>query len=137
MMSWSPDGRGEQDPGPLKVAWESSVRSGRDPNVVIDAAGPEGFGFRCFGCGGGEGGRCSLSAVAPAPAAVVGAREMEPAPGGSDDFSSSMSGRSFGSYSGSVDGGNLPTSLIAPISHLVLSRIVERKENWCFIEHWG
>ena len=82
--------------------------------MVVDAAGLEGFGFRCFG---GEG-RCSLSAVAPAPSAVVGASGMEPDPGGSVDSSSSMSGRFPGSYSGGDDGDYLPTSLIDPINHL-------------------
>ncbi len=125
MMSWSPDGRAEPELCSLEAAWKSSVRSGRDPNVVVDVVGPEGLGFKCFG----EGGCCSLSAVAPAPSAVVGASGMEPAPGGSGDSSSSMSGRFSGSYSGSVYGGNLPTSLIAPISHLVRSRIVERNKS--------
>ncbi len=40
-MSWSPDGRGEPELGPLEVAWESFVRLGRDPNVVVDVAGLE------------------------------------------------------------------------------------------------
>ncbi len=53
MMSWSPDVRGESELGLLEVAWESSVRSGRDPNVVVDAAGTWGFGLRYF-----SGGRC-------------------------------------------------------------------------------
>jgi hypothetical protein len=133
MMSWSPDGKGEPEPCPLEVAWESSVRSGRDPNAVVDAAGPEGFGFRCFS---GRG-LYSLSTVAPAPVAVVGASGMEPATGGNGDSSSSMSGRVSRPCFASANRGNLPTSLIAPISHLVRSRIVERKESWCFIEHWG
>ena len=131
MMSWSPDGRGEPELGPLEGAWESSVRLGRD--VVVDAAGPCGFGFRCFGGGG----CCPLSAVAPAPSAIVGASGMEPVPGGSGYSSSSMSGRFSGSYSGSTDGGNQPTNLIAPISHLMRYGIVEREKSWCFIEHWG
>ncbi len=131
MMSRSPDGRGEPELGPLKVAWESSVRSGGD--VVVDAGIPWGFGFRCFGGGG----CCPLSAVASAPSAIVGASGMEPVPGGSGCSSSSMSGRFFRSYSGSTYGGNLPTSLIAPINHLLRFGIVERKESWYFIEHWG
>jgi hypothetical protein len=93
--------------------------------VVVDAAGPEGFGFPCFGGGG----CCSRSAVAPAPFIVVGASGMEPAQGGSGDSSSSMSGRFSGSYSGIADGGNLPTSLIAPIGHLMRFGIAERKES--------
>jgi hypothetical protein len=40
MMSWSPDGMGKPELGPLEVAWESSARSGRVPNEVVDAAGP-------------------------------------------------------------------------------------------------
>ena len=52
IMSWSPDGRGEPELGPLEVAWEFSVRSVRDPNVVVDASGPWGSGFRCFDGGG-------------------------------------------------------------------------------------
>ena len=35
MMSWSSDGRDEPELGPLEVAWEPSVRSGQDPNVVV------------------------------------------------------------------------------------------------------
>jgi len=76
MMSWSPNGRGEPELGPLEAAWKSSVRSGRDPNVVVDVAGPWGLGLRCF-VGGGC---CPLSAVAPAPSVVVGASEIEPVP---------------------------------------------------------
>ena len=127
IMSWSPDGRGEPELGPLEMAWEFSVRSGRDPNVVVDAAGP------CFDGGGSR----PLSAVAPAPSAVVGASEIEPCPGGRGNSSSSMSGRFSWSDSRSGTGGNLPTSLIATINHLVRSEIVEQKESWCFIEHWG
>ena len=67
--------------------------------MVVDAAGPEGFGFRCFGGGG----YCSLSAVAPAPSDVVGSSGMEPVLGGSGDSSSSMSERFCGSYSGSTE----------------------------------
>jgi len=132
MISWNPaDKIGELELGPMEVAWESSVRSGRD--VVVDVAGPWGFGFRCFGGGGS----CPVYAVAPASSDVVGASGMEPVPGESGYSSSSMSGRFSGSYSGSTNGGNLPTSLIAPITHLVRYGIVERKESWCFIEHWG
>ncbi len=105
MMSLSPDGRGEPEPGPLEMAWESSVRSGRDPTVVVDAAGPEGFGLRCFNGGG----CCSLSAVVPAPANMVGASGMEPAPGGGGNSSSTTSGMYSRSCSGSDDGGNLST----------------------------
>jgi hypothetical protein len=84
--------------------------------MVVDTAGPWGFGFRCFGGGG----CCSLSAVALAPSDVVGASRMEPAPRESGDSSSSMSGKFSGSYSGNADGGDLPTSLIAPIGREVL-----------------
>ena len=107
------------------MALESSVRSGKDPPVVVDTAGPWGFGIRCFG--GGD--CCSLLVVAPVTSTVVGASGIEPAPRGSGDSSSLMSGRFSGSCSGSVDGGNLPTNLIAPISHLVRSGIFERNES--------
>ena len=131
MMSWSPNERGDPELGHREVAWESSARSGRDPNVVEDAAGPWGFGLRCFG-----GGDCYLlSAVATAPSVVMDASGIEPVPGGSGCSSSSMPGRFSGSYSGSGTGGNLPTSLIAPVGHFVRYGTVERKESWCFIEH--
>ena len=109
------------------------MRSGRDPIVVVDAARPWGFGFRYFNGGGSR----PLSAVAPAPSVAVGASGIEPCPGGRGNSSSSMSGRFYGTDSESCTGGNLPTSLIATINHLVRSEIVEQKESWCFIEHWG
>ena len=118
---------GEPELGPLEGAWESSVRSGRVPDEVVDVGGPSGFGLRCFDGGGSR----PLSAVAPAPSVVVGASGIEPCMGRGGNFSSSMSGRLFGSDSGSGTGGNLPTCLIAPISHLVRYGIVERKESWC------
>jgi hypothetical protein len=125
MMSWSPDGRGKTEPGPREVAWESSVRSGRDSNVVVDVVEPWGLGFWCFAGGGWV----SLSVFAPAPSVVVGASGVEPISGGSGGSSTSMSGRFSGSYSGSRTGGSLPTSLIVPISHLGRSGIIERKES--------
>jgi hypothetical protein len=133
MTCWSSDGRGEPELGPLEVAWESSVRSGRDPNVVIDVARPWGFGLRCFGGGGS----LPLSTVAPAPSTVVDASGTEPALRGRGSSSFFMSGRFSGSNYGGGTGGNLPTSLIAPISHLVRFGRVERKEIWCFTEHRG
>jgi hypothetical protein len=98
---------------------------------VVDKAGPVGFGLRYFNGGG----YYSLFVVAPVPSGVLGAVGMEPALDGSGDSSASMSGRFYGSYSGSAIGGNLPTILMAPISHLVRFGIDERKESWCFIEH--
>jgi hypothetical protein len=100
---------------------------------VVDAAGSWGFGLLCFG----EGGCCPLSAVVTAPFDVVGVSGIEYVPGGRGYSSSSMSVRVFRSYSGSGTGGNLSTSLIVPITHLVRSRIVEWNESWCFMEHRG
>ncbi len=90
------------------------MRSGYEPTVVVDVAGPMEFSLRCF-----RGGDVLPSLQLRMSPYYVRCGWYEAFPGGKWGFLHLDVGKfySSGSSAGGEIGGNLPTSLIAPISH--------------------